>query len=77
VLAGAAADEAEAICERLRREFAERPTVLDDGQRIWSTVSAGIALIDPAASRTASMREADAALYAAKRAGRDRLVMAA
>jgi diguanylate cyclase (GGDEF)-like protein/PAS domain S-box-containing protein len=77
VLPGATQAEAQAICERLRGDFAGEATVLDDGSRIWSTVSAGIATIGGDESRADVMRTADAALYAAKRAGRDRLVLAA
>lgn len=77
VLPGTDIAEAERICERLRRSFAADPTRLDDGRLIWATVSAGIAAVASAKSRTDTMREADAALYAAKRAGRDRLIRAA
>ncbi|PCD02499.1 sensor domain-containing diguanylate cyclase [Sphingomonas spermidinifaciens] len=77
VLPGAGREEAHAICDRLRTEFAGAAMVLDDGSYVWSTVSAGIAALGPDDTRADAMRVADAALYAAKRAGRDRLVLAA
>ncbi|HTG39407.1 diguanylate cyclase [Sphingomonas sp.] len=77
VLPGSDPHEARVVCERLRRDFAGVPTMLDDGRAIWTTVSAGVAVIAPGSDRGEAMREADAALYAAKRAGRDRLVLAA
>ena len=77
VLPGTGIAEAQAICERLRAEFAGEALVLEDGSHVWTTVSAGIAAIGAADSRADVMRVADAALYAAKRAGRDRLVLAA
>ena len=77
VLPGTTIEEAKAICERLRAEFAGSAMVLEDGSHVWTTVSAGIAAIGPADARADVMRVADTALYAAKRAGRDRLVLAA
>lgn len=77
VLPGAGREEAQVICERLRAEFAGAAMVLEDGSHVWTTVSAGIAAIGAEDDRTTVMRVADAALYAAKRAGRDRLVLAA
>ncbi|MEZ0497288.1 GGDEF domain-containing protein [Sphingomonas sp. IW22] len=68
--------EARAICERLRRDFAAMPTIADDGRVVWATVSVGVARIVRAADRGQAMRDADAALYAAKHGGRDRVVLA-
>jgi diguanylate cyclase (GGDEF)-like protein/PAS domain S-box-containing protein len=77
VLPGTGIAEAQAICERLRAEFATEALVLEDGSHVWTTVSAGIAAIGAGDCRADVMRVADAALYAAKRGGRDRLVLAA
>lgn len=77
VLPGADRQQARMVCERLRQEFAAEPTSLDDGTLVLSTVSAGVAEVGADSDRATLLRDADAALYAAKRGGRDRLVLAA
>lgn len=72
LLRGASWGQAQLICERLRAACANR-IHLPEGQ---VTVSAGIAELDGSAPETVIER-ADAALYRAKRAGRNRLELAA
>jgi diguanylate cyclase (GGDEF)-like protein/PAS domain S-box-containing protein len=68
---GAAADAA----ERIRAAAAAIRIVLDDGTPIGFTVSIGVAEAQDA-SITCLVSRADTALYAAKRAGRDRVILA-
>ncbi len=74
VLPGASVDQARLVCERLRATVADTAIALGD-TRARITVSAGIAPL--AADADAVLKAADAALYQAKRAGRNRLRLAA
>lgn len=56
--------------EYLRRQIAESPVVLEQGSLLIS-VSIGLAEFQPGESMPATLRRADAALYAAKHAGRN------
>lgn len=82
VLGGAGSHEAADVAERIRRSVADTPCPIDDGRVVPVTVSVGVAS-RPAGDRTAGdnlhelIRDADAALYAAKDAGRNRVVLAA
>jgi GGDEF domain-containing protein len=49
---------------------------LPEVPRFHHTCSAGLTMLDPALSSIENMRNADRALYAAKGAGRDRLMWA-
>lgn len=69
--------QARALCDRLRREFGAGAVAAGDGEAIHATVSVGVARIDSGDERVTAMRSADAALYEAKRCGRNRLVLAA
>jgi len=66
------------LAERLRKEIAERRYVYG-GKVIPVTISVGVALMpDPSMTQPASLlAAADKALYEAKRAGRNRVVVAA
>ena len=64
--------EAKAIAEHLCRSVAETPFKTRQGL-VSVTVSIGVASFAPGDSLTTLMERADAALYAAKRAGRDRV----
>ena len=73
LLLGADLPSAAQFAERLRAKVADTPLALD-GQSIPVTVSIGIAALDARdASADAALTRADAALYEAKRAGRDRV----
>jgi len=70
--------EAEACeaAERLRRTVAEAPFASGDGRRTDVTVSIGLAVCPPhAETEEALIAQADAALYAAKAAGRNRVCL--
>lgn len=62
------------VIERLRLHLAEA-LPLHDGAPLRYTFSAGVTVILPGDSIPSLMQRADVALYAAKRAGRDRCVM--
>jgi diguanylate cyclase (GGDEF)-like protein len=64
--------EARVFAERLRESVSDA-VVLHDGQRIELTASLGVAQRQPAQSLDALIAAADAALYAAKEAGRNRV----
>jgi diguanylate cyclase (GGDEF)-like protein len=70
LLAGTALPDAQAIAEQLRRAVALRPVRLEHGP-LPISVSIGLAAFGPGDSMSATLRRADAALYAAKHAGRD------
>jgi len=67
-------DRAHALAERLREVFATTAVTLRDGSSTHFTASFGVAMRNDAASLDDVLRAADAALYAAKHAGRDRVV---
>lgn len=77
ILDGVDLAQAERICDRLRDAVAHEVTRVADGNNLSVTASAGIAAIRPGNSRDQIMMAADAALYSAKAAGRDRLAIAA
>lgn len=64
----------EALAERIRAAV-ERAQLVIDGQVLQLTISVGVALAEPDETEMAAvLRRADKALYAAKRAGRNRVV---
>jgi diguanylate cyclase (GGDEF)-like protein len=71
---GLCAIDAQDICERVRKEVA-RAVTFHDGQAIRFTISAGVT--DLGSDLDSTLAIADGALYQAKRAGRDRLELAA
>jgi diguanylate cyclase (GGDEF)-like protein len=71
VLPGTGAAAALAVAERLRRDVAEAFAT----SRVPVTVSVGIAVAGPGGSAAALVRDANRALFAAKRLGRDRAVV--
>lgn len=67
-------DKARVVAERIRMAIVNTPIVLPDGQVITQTISIGIALYrDGEADLNAAQERADAALYCAKKAGRNRV----
>jgi diguanylate cyclase (GGDEF)-like protein len=75
VLPGTNGRHARDVAERLRRKVEERSAVLD-GVRVGMTVSIGSAEFLPPETAEDLVRRADAAMYAAKKAGRNRVVSA-
>jgi len=68
-------DRAVEVAERIRHDVADSPIVLGNGTLIVQTVSVGVATWDGAEAPEAIEARADAAMYAAKRAGRNRVVV--
>jgi two-component system, cell cycle response regulator len=69
-------DAALQIAERLRSRIGDTPVESADGAPFTVTVSIGVAALQPDSEEEprAAFRRADAALYAAKRAGRNRVI---
>jgi diguanylate cyclase (GGDEF)-like protein/PAS domain S-box-containing protein len=64
--------EAEAVAEKIRA--AMRQALIVDGVNLARSFSIGVAMVDPDSTPDRVLRDADAALYEAKEAGRDRTV---
>ena len=73
ILAGASRAEAACIAERLRATVEAISLASADGEPLKVTVSIGGAPFNPQSRTKEVMREADALLYEAKRAGRNRI----
>ena len=69
-------EQALQICERLRADIAAQDLPAGPGLNIRVTISGGVAVLGRA-GLDAALNQADAALYRAKEAGRDRLALAA
>jgi diguanylate cyclase (GGDEF)-like protein len=76
LLPGTDAAGAAHVAERIRRAFAERTILTPDGSAIGITASFGVAAYPAANTEAALIAAADTALYEAKRAGKDTVVMA-
>src|SRR5262249_33862473 len=73
LLPGADEDDARRTAERLRRHLECSPIDVD-GRELCLRISAGVATLSPGLeSPSTLLRAADRALYAAKRAGRNRV----
>ena len=64
--------DAQALAERLRNIISKETAAVTEGN-IWATVSIGLSDAKHATSLAEIIKRADVALYAAKRAGRDRV----
>jgi diguanylate cyclase (GGDEF)-like protein len=73
VLPGASCDAATALAERIRASV-ERDGAIAGGTRVPLTVSAGVAVGDAREGFDQLLARADRALYAAKKAGRNRVL---
>ncbi len=65
--------QAVALLERLKNEFSSIDHVASDGSVFRATFSAGVAVLEPGMDINRWRERADAALYAAKSKGRDRV----
>jgi len=77
VLADADHARATDTAERLRAAVAQTPIAIDDAPSLSVTISIGGAPIDPEWALRDAYKSADAMLYEAKRAGRNRVVLVA
>jgi diguanylate cyclase (GGDEF)-like protein len=87
VLSVRSSEDGYRIFEQIRQDIARHPLTLDDGEQIGVTISFGLTMITdldarstlPASALPAllndALRQADSALYRAKRAGRNRVDM--
>ncbi len=75
LLPGSSLEEATDTVQRLQRELAARP-LRHDGRRVAVAFSAGVAVRQLGEDREHLVRRADRAMYAAKHAGRNRVVAA-
>jgi len=75
VIPDTAIEEAVEVMRRVQRELTKR-FYLHDNQRLLITFSAGVARIEDGESRESAIRRADAAMYRAKQAGKNRVVPA-
>jgi diguanylate cyclase len=76
VLGSVGEPEALAIAEGLRRAIASTPVSLGDGRKLQVSASIGVAMQDGHPDYERVLARADAAMYQAKRGGRDRVVVA-
>ncbi|ADV26862.1 diguanylate cyclase [Pseudoxanthomonas suwonensis 11-1] len=76
VLGSVSQTEAVAIAHALRRAISGAPLALSDGTRLQLSASIGVAVQDGHPDYERVLARADAAMYQAKRAGRDRVVVA-
>ncbi|VVT11396.1 PAS domain S-box-containing protein/diguanylate cyclase (GGDEF) domain-containing protein [Sphingomonas sp. EC-HK361] len=75
LLPGAGLAQAQVVCDRIRTAVSSAP-ITYAGVTLLVTVSGGVAPWGAGADRQETLREADIALYRAKREGRDRLALA-
>ncbi|MCE7032693.1 diguanylate cyclase [Lysobacter sp. GX 14042] len=76
VLGSVNQQQALAIAENLRQRIAASPAALPDGNSLPLTASIGVAMHDGHPDYERMLARADAAMYHAKRTGRDRVVLA-
>ncbi|HYK98192.1 MAG TPA: diguanylate cyclase [Candidatus Acidoferrales bacterium] len=77
VLPGTCADDAVAVADRLRHAVAQQEYRTSSGEPVRTTISVGVASSpEDGLTADALFRAADAALYAAKQSGRNRVMQA-
>jgi diguanylate cyclase (GGDEF)-like protein len=76
ILAGTDLAGGQQLAERIRQAIESTPVALDDGAELAITASFGVASLPPATGAEDLLAQADEALYAAKTAGRNRVVVA-
>ena len=76
-MTGISRDDAIEAAARLCHEIGGRPVEREDGKRVHVTASIGVQWSAAPADLVQALSSADEALYAAKREGRNRYVMAA
>ncbi len=69
------ANQAAEVIERIRTRVSESRIAVGNQHRLWVTLSAGVAEIDPNRPIAASLQSADRAMYRAKAEGRNRVVI--
>lgn len=73
LLPNTALHEAMQAAERMRVAISQQPVLLEGGDAFHLTTSVGVAEIQPEETLESLLRRADAALYAAKQSGRNRV----
>ena len=76
IFAGADVEQAHAICERIRQGLSDNAMIGRGGRSLRVTVSAGIVSVGAGTNLATALEAADEALYRAKAAGRNRLMLA-
>ncbi|QOW18816.1 diguanylate cyclase [Lysobacter ciconiae] len=76
VLGSVSADQAVAIADELRERIAASPVTMSDGSKVPVTASIGVAVHDGHPDYERVLARADAAMYQAKRNGRNRVELA-
>ena len=74
IMVGAGAEDAQRAIDKVRESWAQLPH-FSNGREFYSTFSAGVASAPPHTKAATLSEAADAALYQAKDAGRDRVVL--
>lgn len=76
LLPGLGADPLETVSDRLVAAVCAAPVVLGDGARVPITLSVGAYCVTPGDTIDTATDRADAAMYQAKKEGRDRVIVA-
>ena len=73
ILTSTPGDHAEIVADRIRSALEQRPVAFADGHMLRVTISAGYGVLQPDDTPKSLIERADAALYRAKEAGRNRV----